>query len=879
MVGSSESCQPSSARRRAPAILIVFSFAAGIFIDRATSDGAASDSGWIWLSIAVTALVVSGVARSMRWRLVSAGSLLVSVAVTGVVRHHDVWSVGATNEIGLFATEDAKPARVIGTICQRPLIQNADGDASARPGRTRERTTFAIACRRLRDGDIWVGVSGVMRIDIDSAVSDLQIGDEVELWGRMALPFQPGNVGEFDYSTMLRRQGIRAVLRCRSTDAVILHQRQDSVRLKLQRLQIAGREHCESLLKEKLSSESASVAVALLLGSRTRMSPQQREAFVESGTMHVLAISGLNVAILAMFVGWICRLLNLSRGVTALSMLALVGGYTAITDAGPPVVRAALLVYLAALGWPWDRPTHGSNLLAVTGLGVLLWTPTDAFSVGAQLSFLAVAVILWQAGRTRVDVVASAAADSSESGRSTSNADTTNSTKSASRDLAADIEAALPVTWPTRLRYLIWKTMRESTTISTFIWIFTAPLIAEQFHLVSPVGVLANLPLLPVASMALCLGYSMLLLGFVSNTAAGWLATPFDLSLRAMLWIVDVAAEFSCGHLYVPTPPAWWLAGMALCLATLFWWRGRTLRRHLGWCALWLWLSVGLMLPLWPREPGPLRCTVLSVGHGLAVMLETPRGRTFLYDGGAMGDARRATNVIQQVLWHRGHSRLDGIVLSHADSDHINGVSGLLRTLPVGRLFVSPQFLDWQQPAVSEVLRYVEHCRIPLQLIWQGDSLTLEEGVRCHVLHPAAGERLSCDNANSVVMSIEYAGRRILLTGDLERDGLARLLQTPPTFADVLVSPHHGSLGANTTDLARWTRPRWLAVSGGRRVNLATLRSRFGPGVEVLGTTEHGAITFEIDARGRLSCDTFRHGHMPDEESLDYFVSERTDQR
>src|SRR2546425_5459647 len=194
-----------------------------------------------------------------------------------------------------------------------------------------------------------------------------------------------------------------------------------------------------------------------------------------------------------------------------------------------------------------------------------------------------------------------------------------------------------------------------------------------------------------------------------------------------------------------------------------------------------------------------------------------------------IGGARRATNVVQQALWHHGRSRLDGIRVSHADVDHLNGVPGLLRTIRVGRLFVSPQFLDWRQPAVSEVLRTAGRCRVPVQLVWQDDSLPLGDGVRCRVLHPTAHSRLSSDNANSVVLMIECCGRRILLTGDLERDGLRSLLETTPVRPDVLLSPHHGSLGANTTDLARWACPSWLVVSGDRRANLSTLRTRFGP--------------------------------------------------
>jgi beta-lactamase superfamily II metal-dependent hydrolase len=78
----------------------------------------------------------------------------------------------------------------------------------------------------------------------------------------------------------------------------------------------------------------------------------------------------------------------------------------------------------------------------------------------------------------------------------------------------------------------------------------------------------------------------------------------------------------------------------------------------------------------------------------------------------------------------------------------------------------------------------------------------------------------------------------------------------------VLLSPHHGSLGANTTDLARWARPDWLVVSADRRANLATLRSRFGHETSVLSTHDHGSITFEIHADGRMTCETFRSGSI-----------------
>ncbi|MBC7815694.1 MAG: ComEC/Rec2 family competence protein [Planctomycetaceae bacterium] len=850
-ISLSDDTLSSVVRRRAPGVPVVLAFVLGIVVDA----NVAAVGWWGW-ALSATALLFAGL---MWWlhcsRLLTCCLLFVVVGV-GAVRHHDVWFVGEPNDIGLFAQEQPRPARVVGTIAERPQLIREKDEESSRPWASRERSVLVIECRKLRDGDQWFDVTGGVRVDVSGLASKLRIGDEVELLGRLSLPDGPRNVGEFNFAEFLRKQGIHAVLRCRSLDAVQFLKRPDDLVSQTQRQRVAAREHCEQLLRDKLSSDTAPVAMALLLGSRSRMTSQQREAFVESGTMHVLAISGLNVAILAMFVGFVCRLLNLPRGLTAISIFALVGGYAAITDAGPPVVRSALLVFLATLAWPWDRPTNANNLLAFTALGVLWWNPTDTFNTGAQLSFLAVAVILWLSTRRGWQSVETQLKAEQDAAKLTAKTEA---------EVARELAERLPKTAIRKALLGGWSKLRDGTAVSFFVWLFSSVLIARQFHLVSPVGLLANLPLIPVATVTLCLGYSMLLVGFVSSTVAGWIAVPFEWSLRLMLWIVDVAAEFSCGHRYVPTPPMWWLVGAFVCLATLFWWMRGPLRRHLGWRAFWLWTAIGLVAPLWPREPQPLRVSVLSVGHGLSVLIESPSGRTLLYDGGMMGNGRRANDVVQQTLWHRGHSQLDGLVLSHADTDHVNGVAGLLRTLPVGRIFVSPQFVDWNQSEVRQVLDTAQHCRVPVRLTWQGDSFPLGDGIRCRVLHPTANEKLSPDNANSIVLLIEYAGRRFLLTGDLERDGLLRLLKSPPQQCDVLLSPHHGSLGANTTDLARWARPNWLIVSADRRANLATLRSRFGPDTTVLSTADRGAITFEIQADGRLTCETFRVSIANDE--------------
>lgn len=130
--------------------------------------------------------------------------------------------------------------------------------------------------------------------------------------------------------------------------------------------------------------------------------------------------------------------------------------------------------------------------------------------------------------------------------------------------------------------------------------------------------------------------------------------------------------------------------------------------------------------------------------------------------------------------------------------------------------------------------------------------MRLEEEVTIRVLHPGFGPPHSDDNANSIVLAVEFGGRRILLTGDLDGTGQMALLQQEPMHVDVLLSPHHGSRKANPESLARWATPEQLVVSADRRVDFKSLRAAYGPQCQILSTHILGAITFEIERDGTM---------------------------
>jgi len=216
------------------------------------------------------------------------------------------------------------------------------------------------------------------------------------------------------------------------------------------------------------------------------------------------------------------------------------------------------------------------------------------------------------------------------------------------------------------------------------------------------------------------------------------------------------------------------------------------------------------------------------MGHGCGIVVRGPEGRCLVYDAGRLGAGVAAGRGISAVLWSMGVSRIDTLVISHADTDHFNGVPDLLERFTIGRVVVPGAFIVSSAPAVVEVLGRIGAAGIPLTTAAAGDEIPFERSCRVCVLHPApaAGRQDGAsrsraegtvgpsDNETSLVVAVESAGRRILLAGDLEGAALDRFVAAEPAACDVLVAPHHGSPASLPPTLAAATTPEYVIVSG-----------------------------------------------------------------
>jgi competence protein ComEC len=212
---------------------------------------------------------------------------------------------------------------------------------------------------------------------------------------------------------------------------------------------------------------------------------------------------------------------------------------------------------------------------------------------------------------------------------------------------------------------------------------------------------------------------------------------------------------------------------------------------------------------------------------------------------------------IAPFLWSRGIRRIDELILSHADLDHFNGVPQLAERFAIGRVICTPTFAERNMAAVQKTVSVLETRRIPMQIVHAGKRWE-DDGVSFEVLHPPHIGPPGKENVRSLVLHVMYADWSMLLTGDLEEEGLEQVLARPPPRIDVLMAPHHGSDKSNVPALAKWARAKLVAscqaTPPGERSNVKMYEKA---GAKFLGTWPHGSITIRPGDR-QAPVETYR---------------------
>lgn len=551
----------------------------------------------------------------------------------------------------------------------------------------------------------------------------------------------------------------------------------------------------------------AGVLSALAIGDQSSIPQAQWQVFTRTGVNHLMSISGLHITMLASLsfalTYWLWRrsvrltLLLPARKAAALVALLVALGYALLSGFAVPAQRTVYMVGAVAAALWLNRNFSLGQILSIALLGVLIPDPWAVLSPGFWLSFGAVAIILYVTAY-RI-------------GRS---------------------------------HFLI-----EYANVQWAMTIGLIPLLLALFQQVSLVSPIANAFAIPLVSLVVV---PLALLGAVLPLDAPlWLAhSVMGWTMALLEWLNSLPQAVWTQH----APPAWSIVAGMLGVLWILLPRGFPAR----------WLGFLLLLPMFLNTPQPptqdtLRLIIFDVGQGLSVAAQTQH-HALLYDTGPdfSDGADSGNRILIPSLRAIGISKLDGLILTHDDTDHTGGAASVMQAIPIG--WISSSLPDGhpllQQSADKQ------HC-----MDWQSWQW---DGVNFEILHPDAGSYAITkirDNNRGCVLRISIGNRHILLTADIEKESEQQLLEehTDKLPATLLVVPHHGSKTSSTDEFIAAVRPGYAVFTVG-------YRNRFGhpkqevvqryahSGAELLRSDEDGAILVEMNAQG-LQVERYRKTH------------------
>ena len=797
----------------APLTLPAVAATAGLAADRYAGVSVNAALAVAALALVARAFAVKPVAVAVTMALIF-GSLAAAY-------HHQYRHDFPADDLGASLTTQPKLLRVRGTLADDPVSRfRPAGDPLAHVTHTAS-DTVPLDVTAVQTADGWRPASGTLRLTVARdepagapPLHGLQLGDEVEALGLVHAPGPPRNPGEGDYREYLLDQRIRGEMHLRESHGV--------TKIGEGPAGPAGwlnavRRAALSAIRAHVPAREYGTAAALLLGDGSALERADWDVYVRTGVVHALAISGQHLAVLAGFLWFVLRLCGVRRANSAWVVVAFVVAYTLLTGLRPSGVRACVMVAAACGGLVARRPTLAANSLLLGWIAVIALNPTDPFTLGCKLSFLAVFVLIWGLGPLLRPPP------------------------------LTPLEQLIDESRPAAVRHARHglRLLRDAYAVTLGILAVTGPLLVAEQNTLSPVGLLIGPPVVALTSVALLFGLVMLFaspVGFAADLA-GW---PVGVALEGCAWLVKLADRVPGGVVYRPGLPAWWLVGFYAGVGVLV--LGEARHRRFAGLALMAWVGLALLLPSGARSRGELHVTFLAVGKGGCVVLETPDGRCLVYDAGTTAGPRAVRRVVAPFLWSRGIDRIDELFLSHADADHFNGIAELLARFPVGQVTLTPSFAEKPTQEVEAALAAIREWGVPSRLAHTGMSFKAG-GVNLRVLHPPPDGPPGIENERSLVLLVAHGTHRLLLTGDLERSGTTLVLANPIDPVDVLMAPHHGSRGAAPAALAAWAKPTFVAVSRGPALGNSLTPADL-PGQLVWDTDTSGAITITSGPTG-----------------------------
>jgi competence protein ComEC len=805
-------------------------------------------SGYIWLILlalqAVTTVFFFIMPQfSSVTRYVTAYMALVCFVCLGAIRLVS-YSQPESNDIRNLVADEPKLATIRGMIVTEPYVSKYPDWAFARFKTSDPTSSFYLKVTEVESVAGWAKVTGTVRVQVGEPVLDMKVGDNIQSYCWLSRFVPPTNPGQFDTAAYMTRRNVFVGVSIESRDGIKLLQSSPAGSFTWLKTRI--RQAATNALIGDLpeGQTSRGLLQALLLGYRRDIDSDTYRAFRKTGLLHFISLSGMHMGILFGIIWWLCKTAGFMKPARAGICAVAIAVFLLVVPLRAPALRAAIICWVFCASIFFRRYSNPVNTLSLAAIILLLIRPTQLFEAGWQLSFASVLGLLLFTERIHFFLY----------------------------------EKITGLRWRKRGPKTTVVSYRMSSRPGPYLlrlfsaglaaWLCGAGILLYHFYTINPLVSIWTVLVFPLVSAILILGFLKMLLFFLLPTLSWILGVAATFLSDALVFVVNLVSHLDISQILVGRIS---LAPIVLYYCIIFFVGFANFRRPMikrAICALML-CSIIIYIGAikWQRtHRDNLVLTCLDVGHGQAILVQLPGKANILFDAGSLYINDIGTRIVSPYLDYIGIRNIDALIISHNDTDHINGIPEIVENCNVRNVYANNAFFDMKD--TWGTAKFLNDCLAEkgLEIKRIEPEMNLGGSTKIEMLWPNEqnyNNEDSGDNDRSLVSLIQFAGAKILLCSDIEEFAQKEILRLYPDLkADVVAVPHHGSTATLDIEFLEHLDADVLICSRGRdryeKTGSDTDAVRYAPvGAKSFCTSEDGAVTVFVDTDGMIKTDTF----------------------
>lgn len=634
----------------------------------------------------------------------------------------------------------------------------------------------------------------ILKIKKDIDIN-LEVQNKIKINGNIKLPPLNKNDGTFNYRRYLNSQNIYGTITVSNSKIELLNEGKIDFITKI-------KYKIEETFTKFLPNDYAGIINGMLNGDTKNVSEDILNDFKNSGVTHLLAVSGSNIAYIVIFLTVIFNKI-FGKHFSYYIILGSIIIFIFVSGSSASVVRAGVMAILNIIATLLSKKSNTLNNVFVSALFLLCINPLTIYDVGFILSFVGTLGIIIISPKLNSFIY----------------------------------------------KYIKNKNISDTIGVTLSAQIMLMPLMVYYFNTFSVLSLLTNFLIVPVSGFLTILGFITVLIGTISMRLASIISFSIYTLITFMIKITSIFGNIKWSNILVPTPKIW----MIVFYYTIIFLNIRPIKnKRRIYKIMLLFCIIYVVISNLPRSY--IKINMLDVGQGDSIYVETENKKIILIDGGGTEGSEYdiGEKILLPYILAKGKKEIELIVVSHPHEDHIEGVLTMIEKLTVKKVVISENIEN--EELTLKLIKLCKDRNTQIVRVSKGDKFIVDN-IKFMVIHPDKKEYNSNLNNMSLLMKMEYAGIKILFTGDLEKEKEEKINSN--LKADILKVGHHGSITSTSEKFIKKVSPKIALISVGEdnsygHPSLKVLDRLKKVGAQIYRTDLFGEIKFQVTKKGKI---------------------------